>query len=74
MSHPVEIEPVTVDELKSLAATYRDAGLALDQHRERLHDRVAEAADAGMSMPTIARALGVSTTRVYGIVARVYSK
>lgn len=69
-----QVEPMTAGRLAALAKTYNDAREVVDVHRERLHEAVTEAADAGMGMPAIARAIGVSTTRVYGIVARIYRK
>jgi hypothetical protein len=72
MTTPIQVEPITADKLRGLARTYRDAAEVLETHRNRLHDAVAQAEKDGMKLPHIARIIGVSTTRVYGILARVY--
>lgn len=54
------------------AAAVADARHTLDAHRTQLNTAVVDAIDnAGMSVPAVARTIGVSKARIYAIIASV---
>lgn len=66
---------IRVQQLGERAAEWRDARETLGVKRERLQDSVIEAIDVdGMSTGEVARAIGLSRTRVYEIIGAGYKK
>lgn len=59
-------------ELAELAATYADAKRTLNACRDRLQHKVVDAIDDhGLTIPQIARTLGVTKPRIYAIIEHV---
>lgn len=57
-------------ELQHLAAAVADAKTTLEAHRALMNRRVVDAIDLdGLTVPQVARAIGVSKPRIYAIIA-----
>lgn len=69
-----EVTPDAADQLGRLAAIYRDSRDACELHNERLQDAIVQALDDGVSVARVARLVGLSTSRIYGIIQRVDSR
>jgi len=63
------------ERLRELAAFWRDSLATVTVHRRKLQDAVLQAIDVDNARPAdVARALGVSPTRVYAIIAAAYQE
>ncbi len=70
----IDVSEGEAGHLAALATSYRDARETEEKHRDRLHLAIVDAIDNGMRPADVARAVGVSTPRIYGIIERVYRK
>lgn len=73
MSTAVEADPRAV--LAELRQTSQDADLAATVQRRRLHAAIVDAVDVqGLTVREVARALHLSSARVYKIIETTYRK
>ena len=73
MSHPLDVSESITERLAAATAAYRDAKETFEVHRDRWHELITEAVDAGMKPAQVGALVGVSSQRIGTIVARVYS-
>jgi hypothetical protein len=69
-----DISNSTAERLAALSETYRDAKETFERHRDRWHEAITEAVDAGMKPADVAGIVKVSPQRVQAILARVYAR
>jgi hypothetical protein len=69
-----QISEHLADELRARTTTYRDAKETFEAQRDRWHDAITDAVDAGAKPAHVAQLVGVTPQRILAIVARVYSR
>ena len=74
MSHPLDVSESISERLTAATAAYRDAKETFEVHRDRWHELITEAVDAGMKPAHVGQVVGVTPQRILAIVARVYSR